>query len=231
MSTSTVTTKTPKKLGLWMRQIARWIMERIKKVVPYAILGAASWVVISFGSGFSDCKEVEIRWLGLVFETIGFVVVVWQLIGRQRLFGKPSFWSTILKGVPSRHARRISLSAHASAGAPTVSARLSLRPGPSSSMERRIEILEQGIEELKTDMRELKKSVRRDKEEHRSSLEEVRHELRTSSERLDKLLDEAVAGGIHLEWVGVVYFIAGVVLATAAPEISFWSGHPGQCSG
>ena len=41
MSKSTIT-RTPKKLTLWIRQIASWLMERVKKILPYAILGTVS---------------------------------------------------------------------------------------------------------------------------------------------------------------------------------------------
>ena len=83
---------------------------------------------------------------------------------------------------------------------------------------------------MRTDIRVVEKALNRHKEDNRNSLETVREENRKRHESLQRLVDEAVVGGIHLEWVGIWYLLVGVVLATTAPEIAILNGYGGQCS-
>ena len=232
MSKSNITTKSPKRLSLWIRQTATWAKDGLKNVFPYIIFMTASYAIIFLPNSIFDCKEVEIRWLGLLFQIIGFIVVVWQLNDRLKLFIKPSFLSRISnywRRFPSRNTKNIGLSAHASFGVLTGDAGISVRPGSNSSLERRVEILEDEMEEVRRDVRTVEKTLNRHKEDSKNSLEMMRQENRKSFDRLERLMDEAVVGGINLEWVGILYFLAGNVLATTAPEIAIWRGYSGQC--
>ena len=233
MSKSNVTTKSSKRLSLWIRQIATWAKDGLKNIFPYVILMVVLYAIIFLPNFMFNCKEIEIRWFGLIFQIIGFVVVVWQLDDRLKLFRKPSFLSSIAnywRRFPSRNTKNIGLSAHASFGVLTGDAKISVRPGSNSSLERRVEILEDEIEDIIRDMRIVEKTLNRHKEDNKNSLEMMRQENRKSFDRLERLMDEAVVGGIHLEWVGILYFLAGIVLATTAPEIAIWRGYSGQCS-
>ena len=180
----------------------------------------------------SDCKEIEVRWLGLMFQIIGVLVVVRQLDDRLKLFRKPSVLSSIRnywRRFPSRDTKNINLSAHFS-GALKGNARISVRRRSNSSLESRVEALEGEVEDLRRDIRVVEKALNRHKEDNRNSLETMREENRRSHESLERLVDEAVVGGIHLEWVGVLYLLVGIVLATTAPEIAILNGYGGQCS-
>ena len=68
------------------------------------------------------------------------------------------------------------------------------------------------------------------KAESEKSLNEVRGKIKEGDNRLEQLIDKAFVGGIDLEWVGILYFVVGVVLATASSDISLYLGYAGQCS-
>ena len=220
-------------MGLWIRQVATWVKIALKHTFPYAVLAIVSYAILFFPSVIFDCKESEIRWLGLIFQIIGILVVLRQLDSRLKLFRKPSFLSSIKRywqRFPSRHTKNINLSVHSSLGALTGSARISVRRRSNSSLESRIDALEGEVEDLRRDIRDVEKALNRHKEDNRNLLETMREENRRRHESLERLVDEAVVGGIHLEWVGILYLLVGIVLATTAPEIAILNGYGGQCS-
>ena len=107
---------------------------------------------------------------------------------------------------------------------------MGVRRRASSSLEGRIEALEGEVEDLRGEISAVEKALSQHKDDSRNSLEAMREENRTRHESLERLVDEAVVGGIHLEWVGIWYLLVGIVLATAAPEIAVFSGYGGQCN-
>ena len=86
------------------------------------------------------------------------------------------------------------------------------------------------MEDLRRDIGVVEKTLNRHEEDNRNSLEMMRKENRKSYERLERLVDESVVGGTHLEWVGILYLLAGILLATTAPEFAIWSGYGGECN-
>ena len=219
-------------MSLWIRQIATWAKIGLKNTLPYVPLAIVSCAVVFFPNVITDCKEIEVRWLGLLFQIIGVLVVLWQLRDRLKLFQKPSFLSSIrnhLKGFPSRHTNNIDVSGHVS-GVATASARVSAGRSSYSSIESRVEALEGEVKCLRKDIRDVEEGLKRHKEDNRNSLETMRKENSREQESLEGLVDEAIVGRIRLEWVGILHLLVGIVLATTAPEIAIWNGYGEQCS-
>ena len=77
-----------KNVGSWIIEVIKWAAYGIRTALPYMILIGVLYCV-SFYT-IADCKEKEIRLVGLCFQIIGFLLVAWQLINLSRLFSKPS---------------------------------------------------------------------------------------------------------------------------------------------
>lgn len=61
--------------------------------------------------------------------------------------------------------------------------------------------------------------------EARSLVVGIEDKFENEQEELKELVDEAVVGGKNLEWLGIIYLLAGISLSTAAPEITEWIGY------
>ena len=109
-------------------------------------------------------------------------------------------------------------------------ARLSVKAGPNTTLERRVEIIEDELRVITDDLMRTRKSLNTHKSDNKQALKKIEEETRTSVEKVEKLMDDAVVGGIHWEWIGTLYFVIGVGLATAAPEMSVLLGYERQCS-
>ena len=55
---------------------------------------------------------------------------------------------------------------------------------------------------------------------HHEALQGESRQREAGDEQIRKQLEEAVAGGLHLELTGVLWIALGIILATASNEIS-----------
>ena len=220
-----------KKFHIWRRQVVTWMAHGLKNAIPYAILLAILFGIVYFDGSITNCKEQDIRWIGLLLQIIGFTIVVLQLDSRRRLFSKPSFFSRIKdywKSFPSPFEKTVDIAVHASSGVPSVSANLRTSPGPDTTVEGRIKILESEIEELRQQLAETNRTLGDHKAESKRSSDKIREEMKLGDRNLANLIDEAVVGGISLEWIGILYFIIGIILTTASSDISTHLGKVGN---
>ena len=216
-----------KKFRDWLRQVLNWLAHGVKSISLYVLLGIILFAIVYFDSSIASCKEKDIRWIGLLFQVAGFTIVVLQMDTLRKLFRKPSFFSRIKnywRSFPSPYIRTVSISAHAVGGVASLSASLSVRPAGDATLERRIEFLESEIEDLRRHMQKTDRNLTDYKAESEKSLNEVRGKIKEGDNRLEQLIDKAFVGGIDLEWVGILYFVVGVVLATASSDISLYLG-------
>ena len=231
MSNSKPQVRKFKNVRIWISEVIKWAAYGIRTALPYMILiGVLCYV--SFYT-IADCKEQEIRLVGLFFQIIGFLLVAWQLINLSRLFSKPSaldqfvnYWMSF----PTPYIRALSISAHGTSWAVTTEGTRSVKAGPNATLEQRVEIIEDELEVIKDELKRTKKSLNTHKSDNKQALKKIKEETRTSVEKVKRLMDDAVVGGIHWEWIGTLYFVVGVGLATAAPEMSVLLGYERQCS-
>ena len=55
---------------------------------------------------------------------------------------------------------------------------------------------------------------------HGSDLDTARRERELGDAKNNKLIQEAIAGGLHLETTGVLWLLCGITFATASSEIA-----------
>ena len=220
-----------KNVGCWIIEVIKWSAYGMGTALPYIFLIGVLYCV-SFYT-ITDCKEQEIRLVGLFFQIIGFLLVAWQLINLNKLFSKPSALNQFVdywRNFPTPYIRTVSISGQITSVAGTMEARLSVKAGPNTTLERRVEIIEDELRVVTDDLMGTRKSLNTHKSDNKQALKKIEEETRTSVEKVKKLMDDAVVGGIHWEWIGTLYFVIGVGLATAAPEMSVLLGYERQCS-
>lgn len=231
MSNESKVTKSPKKLGLWLCQIVTWFNGILKSIGPYIPIFAAA-VAICLIDNFTDYyKEIGVRFVGMIFQVIGFFLVFQQLEDRLRIFRKPTFLSAIInyiRSFPSRKSRAYSVSAQSLSSVSTLgalSSRARLVPSKNSSLDRRVKILEGEIENVRKELVTMERTFNEYKSGNEKSIEKIRQENNKKFKKFEEVLDKAFIGGIHIERVGIWYFLVGVILATAAPEITILTGY------
>ena len=72
--------------------------------------------------------------------------------------------------------------------------------------------------------------MNRHKKDTAEALVAVREEIGSRVKTVKDLVDDAVVGRMHWQWFGLACFVAGLALATIAPEISIARGYGNSCN-
>lgn len=159
-----------------------------------------------------------------MLQLFGLALVAKGLSDARVLFGRPPLtasirrWFVRLWSALFRPPRTATLQADLGATL-GLSGDLSLRkiPGSASTLEQRVEALERNLKELESEMR-------RDLDGFREHVGQIRTDVhrevrdRTDADRqIARRIEEFAVGGLHLEFVGMVWLLFGT-LATSAPD-------------
>lgn len=220
-------------LSVYLRDIARWVSK-----------GRALWLtlivlVCSACSLFVPliCHERQIRILAAALQTIGFLTIAIGLHDARRLFRKSgwrqglgTYVSELIKSWPTFGQRGV---IHAGAGqvlaGATMRGRMTTGIAPGVSAEQRMRILEEKLNTIQNFAWKIEDDLNAAKVELTRSIDREREERRNDSKEISDRLADSVIGGLHVEALGLVAFIAGMIVSTFPVEIAFIISRGGSC--
>lgn len=217
----------------WIYQVAWW---SIGGLLVFGLLASPAVFVFPLYLGFEilQCAEQHLRAVGLLFQIAGFLLVAVNFSRLLKLFEKPSVFAQIslyFKNFPSLRAEQYFANANPinvnmSAGTPMVRAKL----GPGSSIQQRVQELEARMDSAEDEIGEIHQIIDGVRSDTRNSIKELKTRNEQSNKRTNDLVEQAIAGGMHSNWVGIYCFVVGVSLATMAPEVSSLLGTTNTCT-
>nr|WP_309501624.1 hypothetical protein [uncultured Roseovarius sp.] len=221
------TTKSRKPLWMYLKQCAAHLWLGIRDLWPVWCGITALGIFCFF-----DFEEQVIRLTGMALQLIGVATVAKKLRDSGRLFQKPTVRERIalyFKRFPRRRVTTHNLtpqgiSSESSASSP----RLFSSPGPDTPLEQRVEMLEEKTSGLFEDVSELGGKLRAQSNDLTRKITKEATQRKEEHKSIEEQLERAVVGGIHVEWSGVIFFIAGIILASASPEIACMLGNSGN---
>jgi hypothetical protein len=155
---------------------------------------------------------------------LGLGTVIWGLRDTRRLFGRPSLpdaaaaWlgrfprykvKPAVFEIPTGH---LTISGHPP--------RVTVSPTKQPSLEERIVALEQAQRQQSELIADVRGRIDKEAQVRASELESERRERAVVDNKIQGLLEEASAGGLHIEWVGVAWLFVGLIFGTASTEIA-----------
>lgn len=206
----------------WCRDVLLWVLLEWRGLWLGLLVPAA--IYVAWSAARSE-PESAIRLAGMTLQVSGFITVLWGLDGRWR-----SLMNTgPLKAIAGRFARfpRWKRDVVMAAGGAVMTlaggrARATIRAGEGASLEKRVSVLERNVESLEREVGDLGDSTdKRFSEADRKLTEESRANARRHSELADRM-KQTMLGGVGTEVLGVWFFLVGVVMGTASPEIRDW---------
>ena len=210
-----------------------WAWNGIRDVFLYLFFVGVLCAVFFFEDPIFGCKERDIRLIGLGLQITGFLSVASQLTNISRLFNNPSVLSRVinrLKSLPSPYIKDVLLEAQIMSGSASIyEASARVRHNRNATLVERLKILENSLDSFEENLQKVRNDLRDFRTEIQQSLEETYEKIRKELATVENLVNEAVGGGVHIQWVSIIHFLTGVVLATTAPELSAWLGFGGQC--
>lgn len=218
-------TKTESRKPLWvyLKHCAAHLWLGIRALWPFWFGIFALVVLVSIVS-ILGCREKDIRLLGMFLQLAGFLTVAKGLRDSGRLFKKPTVrqrMALYFKGFPRSSVKNQIISAQGSTViAMTGSGRGMVSPGVNTPLEKRVEMLEERTKNLFSEVGELGGKLKAQSDELTLKITEEVTERKAGQRAFEEQLERAVIGGIHVEWSGVIFFITGIILASASPELS-----------
>ena len=214
--------RTLRRVPRWLVDVARWLVVRPWRVWFSLFLVIAA---LALAAAISGNWEQRFRLTGWLLQLVGLTTVAVGLRETRKLFRRPSLLDLArawIHGFPSLSPRSYVLNAEPGSFkitgyAPTIF--VSARP-EDLTVEQRIARLEQALTEVKNQMDEVSAKLQREQQVRTEAIHSERRARETSDNTLANQLEEAMAGGLHLEAMGLFWIIVGVSFATVSIELS-----------
>lgn len=204
----------------WFLQVLGWLLYSARRVWVAVLIPVA---IALFAWHALPRWESRLRISGLFLQVAGVLTVAKGLHDTRKLFGRPSLRQHAVRwfkqfprfGVDTPMA--VGSGSGSSTGSSIGSAMI--LPGPAASLEERVASLAQELIRTSGLVQETRQRLAEESRDRGREIDSERCERRSGDERVRQLIEEAAAGGLHLELTGVVWLLLGVVLSTAPNEI------------
>lgn len=188
--------------------------------------GLLAFVVIVDALIVSFCFpfEMTIRYTGGVLQLLGIFTVMWGIDETRAMFNHPSFsakaslWLKNIFKRPKNVFLVSSVSSDTSVG--DVELYQTNKPEPNASAEQRLESLEKNIELIHERISNTKNNIDTKFGKGAAALKGEIARIEAEIKSLSEKLENTEVGGLHISAMGALWLFVGVVLSTAAKEIS-----------
>lgn len=164
---------------------------------------------------------IAIRYGGTLLQVLGLLLVARGLDRTRAAFGRPTMTARVRawahRLLTSGRPRNVAILV--GTGEIRLSGAVALAHGRAlgASLDRRIEMLEQDVERLRKDTQESTSNLRQSIETLKAELVAEVQKRTENNARVEHLVSEVGVGGLHLEWIGLLWLVLATV-CTALPE-------------
>lgn len=203
-----------------VKQLWPWLVEARFVWLALGVIAVALIVALR-----PYTPEYVIRLTGLVLQLLGIGTVIWGISETRALFGHPSCASKAKSWFERFPLWRKNIAL--ASGAATLPAFTGKGRGystkrldPNSTIENRIDALEQNISLIHERISSVEKEI---DEEFRKTAEALKNEEQARQAKdnvIHAKLEATGTGGVHISAIGAAWLFIGVVLSTAGVEIA-----------
>lgn len=181
------------------------------------------------GGGVSNEERATV--VGIL-ELAGLALIAWGYADLRAEFGRPSIpvafktyfreFHAALRAPKAVYLRGTAMGTMSLPGSATAV----LRPGPNSSLERRMEILEGEVARFREDISYLRAEGARRYEELRKDFEEKHRRTEQGLKEVRGLLENAAIGSPGVEVLGWLWLLAGIIISSAPSFLAVMRAAP-----
>jgi len=211
------------KSGRWVRALGQWLQQAWRVWGPLVVVPA----ILALSHLIPAKLEDRLRYCGLVLELLGIATVVLGIIGKRKLFKKPTLREHIRAWFDGRprwgRRQQAILTATGSLGIASGAAKLSMWRGipPNASLEDRVAAVEQNLSTLRTELANAEKEIQNEARQRTESIAAERRARETAMSEMQAQLEGMGAESLHVEMTGVFWLVVGVVLDTISAELAW----------
>jgi hypothetical protein len=210
------------RLWSWLKAFLHWLAE--PRPLWLALLVLVPALCVSLRPGATD---LQIRLTGMVLQWLGIGTVAHGVHQTRKLFGRPSLVDSLRQWFSRfpRWRRPVTVEIGAGAlGLGGLSARLHVwsNVDPAAPVEVQLNALKQNAERMNERLNQMQDEVDRELHQHSEELRREREARGHGDKDLHLRLEAAETGGLHITFVGLLWLLVGVLLATIPQEIERW---------
>jgi hypothetical protein len=203
-----------------LKAVGTWLAEARYAWLSVAVICAA--LVISLRP---RTTETVIRLTGLSLQLLGIGTVIWGISATRAVFGHPSFGAKTkawLSRFPLLRRNAVVGVGGASFSAAFGKARAygTHGPGPNPTIESRLDALEKNVTSLHERISGTQKEMDEEFQKSTDALRREEQSRQAEDHAIRKKLEATGIGGVHISAIGASWLFVGVILSTAAIEIS-----------
>lgn len=206
----------------------RILAAALRDAWPAWLLIGGGLVAFTPGWLFSTPLSTAVRYAGTTLEIFGLATVAIGLGQMRRLFDRPSLHARIFgwfgrfaaafKSPKPIFAQASVAGAGTAVGKPRVSSRAPL----GTSLEKRVTLLEENLDRLQAELDTKVHEMHGELGTMRQDIQRESEARKAADEDTTRKIREVAVGGLHLEEVGLVWLLFGVLGASLPDEIAGW---------
>lgn len=207
-----------------LRSYARWLRPAIPLVVVVAAIGLPIPAIILHPllPEYQEYLRAFIQWWGVGLQSIGFYIAWTRLRSALTEHGRPGWWKRAGAWWKTRPGSTHVLRAEGIImGAPTLGSPniRCIRGKGDGSPEARLDALEQNLAQLQTELDNSMSVAKAQAEQLGAKLQAEKNERIATTRDLGVRLERQAIGDADPQSVGVLFFVAGIVYATAPADL------------
>lgn len=210
-----------------MKLIVRWqVLKKAAKDAWPAWLLIAGLLFAGFVMWlFLATPNDGVRYAGTILQALGLGTVAIGLRQTRQKFRHPAVGTKIknwFKNIASAFKAPEPITLQVSDGVSVttgIDAILTVEPGPDTTIEQRVVLLEQKVKALRQELNTQIKEANHTIDIIKKEMQRESEERQTADKKTNQLIEEMGVGGIHLEIVGLVWLFLGVILTSIPDEI------------
>lgn len=219
----------PRQMRSTARDVARYLVNLARWLGrAWRVWGSVGVIVLSVAvaSMLPGSLEAHIRYAGLFLQLLGVCTVVYLLSGKHHLFGRRGLWASTRQWAAERPRFRGSSTTLivASAGHAHISGEAKITKWfgtpPTATVEERLHALESNLQTVRADLAESRLRATKHLQKVEAAIQTERHERTDAVREVSTKLQKLGADGLHVEAVGLLWLIVGIVLATIPAEVA-----------
>ena len=207
------------------------IFSRYKLLRPWLVEGKYFWFALAVNLlPLAIClqpgtSEPFIRLTGLLLQLFGIGTVIWGISETRAFFGHPPIIEKTknwLRRFPLLQRSAVVGSASITLSASIVNGRAfgTVGPGPNPTIESRLDAAEKNITAIHERITATQREMDEEHQKVSSALKQEHETREENNATLAHKLEATSTGGVHISAIGASWLFVGVVLSTAATELS-----------
>ena len=207
----------------------RWqaLFSELKEAWPaWLFLGGIALALIVAGI-FSSALTDTIRYAGTSLQLFGLLLVALGLSKMRRLFGRPPVITKVSQWFKRflaafKRPKAVTIEGATAAGSAQAFGvgRVTVGVRPDAALEERVSVLEQNLQGLQEEIDTRFQQLREELSVARQGIQRETRERLAEDQKAMAKIEEVAVGGLHLEFVGLLWLILGTIGTSVPDEIA-----------